>query len=107
MAVAFNFNTDMQVHNTTVPMTKSGATEDPWPGIQLKVKYGNNESLTTIVYNEKMTAGLDPGYDVGQYSSRPDVEIYTALAEKANGVNFARQALPLADADKNICTGGH
>ncbi len=28
-----------------------------------------------------MTAGLDPGYDVGLMSTGPDVEIYTALAK--------------------------
>jgi hypothetical protein len=84
----------MQLHNTTLALTK-GKGEDPWPGLQLKVKYGNNEGFTTIVYNEKMTAGLDPGYDVGQFSAGPDVEIYTALAAESTGVNFARQALPV------------
>ena len=74
--------------------------------MQLKVKYGNNENLTTIVYNSEMTAGLDPGYDVGQFSAGPDVEIYTTLAAKDNSVNFARQALPVIDCDKNIVAVG-
>ena len=52
------------------------------------------------------TAGLDPGYDVGQLSTNPDVEIYTTLAAKDNSVNFARQALPLTDCDKNIIPVG-
>ena len=74
--------------------------------MQLKVKYGNKESLTTIVYNSEMTTGLDPGYDVGQFSTGPEVEIYTSLVEKDNSVNFARQALPMTDCDKNIVPVG-
>ena len=83
-------------------LLKSATAEDPWPGLQLKVKYSSNESLTTIVYNSEMTAGLDPGYDVGQFSAGSDVEIYTTLAAKDNNVNFARQALPVSGADTII-----
>jgi hypothetical protein len=113
--IGFNFTSGMQVHNTTVSMTKSGEAdlmtkvvdaEDPWPGLQLKVKYGDNEGLTTIVYNENMTAGLDPGYDVGQYSAGPEVEIYTSLVSGSNGVNFARQALPVKGCENNIVPVG-
>ncbi|MCX6334672.1 MAG: M28 family peptidase [Bacteroidia bacterium] len=95
--VTFNFTSAMQTHNTSVPMTKSARI--PWPGVQLKVKYGNNESSTLLIYNEEMSTGLDPGYDVGLLSACPDVEIYTTLALKDNSVNFARQALPLAGID--------
>lgn len=104
--VVFNFTSAMQVHNAIVPMLKSASTEEPWPGLELKVKYGNNENFTTIVFNSEMNAGLDPGYDVGQMSSGPDVEIYTSLVLKDNSVNFARQALPLTDHDKNIIPVG-
>lgn len=104
--VVFNFTSAMQVHNAIVPMLKSTNTEESWPGLQLKVKYGSNESLTTIVYNSEMNAGLDPGYDVGQMSSRPDVEIYTSLVLKDNSVNFARQALPMTECDKIIVPVG-
>ncbi len=104
--IVFNFNETMQVHNTDITLLKSAAVEEPWPGLQLKVKYGSNESITTIVYNSEMTAGLDPGYDVGQFSTGPEVEIYTALVLKENSVNFARQALPVTDCDKNIVPVG-
>jgi hypothetical protein len=103
--VSFDFSSSMQTHNTTVPMTKSVKEEDPWPGLQLKVKYGSNENLTTIVYNSEMTAGLDPGYDVGQLSAGPEVEIYTRLVMD-NEINFARQALPLGDYEENIVPVG-
>jgi len=69
-------------------------TGDPWPGLQLKVAYGNKSGVTTIVYNSQMTSGLDPGYDLGQLSTGPEVEIYTAMVEMDNGVNLTRQALP-------------
>jgi len=104
--IVFNFNSTMQVHNTAVTLLKSAAVEEPWPGLQLKVKFGSNESMTTVVYNNEMTAGLDPGYDVGQFSAGPDVEIYTALLSKENDVHFVRQALPLIDSDKNVVSVG-
>ena len=101
--VTFNFTPAMQTHNTAVPMTKSAIAEnDSWPGLQLKVEYGDKDNFTLIVYNENMNTGLDPGYDVGQLSTGPDVEIYTTLAAKDSSVNFARQALPISGADTII-----
>jgi hypothetical protein len=47
-----------------------------------------------------LTAGLDPGYDIGLMSAGADIEIYTALALQDNGVNFTRQALPISGADQ-------
>jgi hypothetical protein len=100
----FNFDKTMQVHNSTVAMTKSASIDGvtkaetrkaEWSGLQLKVKYGAKENMTTIVFNENMTRGLDPGYDVGEYSSGSGVDIYTTLVSKTNNVNFARQALPV------------
>ena len=96
----------MQVHQTGVTLLKSADAEEPWPGLQLKVKYGDKENLTTVVYNSEMTTGTDPGYDVGQLSTFPDVEIYTSLVEKDNSVNFARQALPVSGADTIIIPVG-
>ncbi len=105
--VPFSFTPEMQTHSTLTPMTKSAkAKGNPWPGLQLKVKFGEKERLTVIVYNNKMTAGLDPGYDIGQLSTGPEVEIYTLLAGKDNSVNFAQQALPLTDLSRNIVPVG-
>ena len=102
----FDFSAEMQTHNTGIEFLKSGYVEDPWPGIQLKVRFGDKENMTTIVYNNAMTVGLDPGYDVGQLSTAPAVEIYTVLAEKDQGVNLARQALPVTGADKTVIPVG-
>ena len=104
--VSFSFTSAMQRHATSVPMTKSAKTDNAWPGLQLKLKYGEKETSTLIVYNDKMTAGLDPGYDIGLFSSGSDVEVYTTLAAKDNSVNFTRQALPLKDCDNNVIPVG-
>ena len=96
----------MQIHDAAVPMLKSAEADNRWPGLQLKVKYGDKENSTLIVYNENMTAGLDAGYDVGQLSNNPDVEVYTSLVSKDNSVNFARQALPVFGVEKIIVPVG-
>lgn len=98
--VQFDFTSAMQTHSPGTVMLKSSGSEEPWPGFQLKVSYGQMERSTTVVYNDNMTAGLDPGYDVGQLSTYPDVEIYTVMTENDQGVNLARQALPVSEAGK-------
>ena len=45
-----------------------------------------------------MTAGLDPGYDIGLLSSGADLEIYTLLTSGGNDFSFTRQALPVEGA---------
>lgn len=93
----FTFTRDMQVHDVEVPMLKSAKNDERWPGLKLSLKSGSEERSTLIVYGENMTAGLDPGYDVGNYAGYSEIEIYSVLTGKDNGVNFARQALPVSD----------
>jgi len=95
----FSFTRAMQDHSTSTAMLKSGAVDDRWPGLQLKVAHHGGEVITTVVYNENMTAGVDPGYDVGLFKSGQDIEIYTTLALSDNGLNYTRQALPSGGAD--------
>lgn len=105
--VSFTFSSGMQNHNgRVIPILKSKSEEKAWPGLQLRVKFGEKQSSTLIVYNSEMTAGLDPGFDIGQLSAGPEVEIYTSLVEKDNSVNFAQQALPMTDFNKNIIPVG-
>lgn len=112
--VPFVFSSAMQVHNTSTPLTKSAATDmAPWPGIVLKAVTGGVESSTLVVYNDAMTPGLDPGFDVGIYSSGNVIELYSSLAADDEGAGFARQALPISGADTlavpvglNLVTGG-
>jgi hypothetical protein len=110
--IVYNFTSSMRVLSSSTTFAKSGGSaksvnaEDPWPGLQLKVKHGDFENLTTIVYNDTMTADLDPGYDVGQYSIGPEVEIYTNLPVGDNLNNMTRQALPVTNCDKYIIPVG-
>jgi hypothetical protein len=97
-------NWSMQEHNTTTPL-KSAFIDNNWPGLLLKARYGEKVSSTLIAFNEKMTPGLDPGYDVGLFSTDQDVLLYTKLITD-NGVNFARQTLPLPGSDKFIIPVG-
>jgi len=105
--VTFTFTQSMQRHGHMYHyLLKSASVREPWPGLKLQVKFGDRMSSTVVVYNDSMNIGLDEGYDVGQFSSNPDVEIYTSLVQMDNSVNFARQALPLIDFDKNVIPVG-
>ncbi len=104
--ITFSFTPEMRVHNTDVPILKSSQKDQQWPGILLKVSSDTGESMTTVVFNDEMTVGLDPGYDVGQYGADSDVELYTSLVLADNQVHFARQALPVAGAVQNVIPVG-
>jgi len=98
-ASQFTFTRSMQGHDTDVLLLKSASASESWPGLQLNVQYGEKVSSALVVYNENMSAGLDPGYDIGLMSSGHEVDIYTTLSLADNGVNFTRQALPVTGAD--------
>ncbi len=104
--LTFHLDRGMQIHETATPLLKSAGEEIYWSGIQLKATYGKEVCFATVVYNEEMTAGLDPGYDVGLLSGAHGAEIYTALAGGDNSVNFVRQALPVVGAEKMIIPVG-
>ena len=89
------FNKDSRYHSTD-NFYKSG-NKNTWPGLELVVKSGDTRQNSTIVaFNNEMTLGLDPSYDVGKLKGNPDIALYTKLVED-NGVDFAIQALPEDD----------
>ena len=94
----FSFGRDMQAHEVSSPMTKSKNSDDRWPGVKLTAGISGSKASTLVVFNEKMTNGLDPGYDIGQLGARSDIQVYSLLL-KDNGISFARQALPLPGSD--------
>ncbi len=106
--ITFNFNSaTMQKHALPgLVLLKSGGVAESWPGIKLSASSGGKERSTLVVYGENMTVGLDAGYDVGQLSGNPEVEIYTAMTVADNSVNFARQALPLSEAGELVVPVG-
>ncbi len=89
----FTFTRSMQQHAISTLLLKSSGNKERWPGLALKVSNGKIGRETVVLFNDGMTRGLDPLYDVGLMSSGSDINLYTALVED-NGVNFARQALP-------------
>lgn len=92
----FSFTPEMQLHAPALPL-KSAQTPS-WPGLRLTARIAGAESSTLVVFNEAMTAGLDPGYDIGLMSDGHDPGIFTTLV-KDNGNWFARQALPFETGD--------
>lgn len=85
---AVSFNYQMQLHQTSLAPTPL-----PWPSFQLMVTANGQESSTLIAFNDEMTHGLDPTYDVGLYKGEADLAVYTRLVED-NDHSFAVQALP-------------
>ncbi len=109
----FSFTPEMRIHNNSVPLLKSAKTGSSWPGLELKIRHNSEESSALIVWGERMSAGLDPGYDVGLMNAGSGPVIYTLLADGDNGIAFARQALPLLQATRlkvpvgiDFATGG-
>jgi hypothetical protein len=86
------FNKNMQAH-ATVGYYKN--SKETWPSVELIAKNAELFNSTSIGFNEYMSPGIDPSYDVGKMKGNPDIALYTRLAED-NGVDFAIQALPFA-----------
>lgn len=101
----FAFTPAMRTHSATTPVMKSGGSREAWPGVKLTVSDGSAVSNTTVVYDEEMTPGPDPGYDVGMFDAGADLRVYTALVED-NGINYTRQALPLSGCDSLVIPVG-
>jgi hypothetical protein len=97
----FNLTRSMQEHATADAVLKSTKSEERWPGLRIKAKLTDVVSYTTIVFNNEMTLGLDPGYDIGEMSSYPAIDIYSTLKTE-NGLNYMQQALPSSDIDSLI-----
>ena len=84
------FNKNMQAH-ATVDYFKD--SKETWPSVELIAKNAELFNATAIGFNEYMSPGIDPSYDVGKMKGNPDIALYTRLVED-NGVDFAIQALP-------------
>ena len=95
-ATPINFTTAMQAHinNSEAPFKSAKS----WPAIALDISSGQHSSSAYIAFNNYMTPGLDPTYDVGAYRGDADLMLYSKLIED-NGVNFALQCLPVNNAE--------
>ena len=84
------FDEDMQAHNGDDFYKNS---KELWPSFDLIIENDELFNATSIGFNENMTKGLDPSYDIGKLKGNPNLALYTRLVED-NGIDFAIQALP-------------
>ena len=89
-ATSVDFSHAMQLH---IPNLALKAAAISWPVIQLSATVNSQKSTTCIAFNDQMTKGLDPTYDVGMLRTNSPVSLYTRLVED-NGVPFVIQSLP-------------
>ena len=89
-ATSVNFNHDMQLH---IPNLALKAAAISWPVIQLTATVNSQKSTSYLAFNDQMTKGLDPTYDVGMLHTNAPLSVYTRLVED-NGVPFVIQSLP-------------
>jgi hypothetical protein len=95
------FNKDMQQH-AAVDFYKS---KESWPSVELVVEGNNVSNAASIGFDDAMTKGLDPSYDVGKLKGNPDIALYTRLVED-NDVDFAIQALPFTELESLVVPVG-
>jgi len=84
------FNKSMQAHSTEDYYKDE---KEQWPYFELIVENDELFNSTLIGFNDEMTTGLDPSYDIGKIKGNPNIALYTKLIDD-NGVDFAIQALP-------------
>ncbi len=83
------FNTDIRKHGTA-DYYKS---KESWPGLELRIANNEHSNSTIIAFNEDMTNGLDPSYDVVKFKGNPNLALYSHLVENT-GKDYSVQALP-------------
>lgn len=101
-ATSVDFNHNMQLH---IPNLKLKAAEITWPVIQLIATVNNQNSTAYLAFNDQMTKGLDPTYDVGMLRTNSPLSVYTHLIED-NGIPFVIQSLPGSSIETNIIPVG-
>ena len=89
-ATSVDFSHAMQLH---IPNLALKAAAISWPVIQLNATVNSQKSTAYLAFNDQMTKGLDPTYDVGMLRTNSPLSVYTRLVED-NGVPFVIQSLP-------------
>jgi hypothetical protein len=93
-----SFTKQMQVHETAASFKSATISR---PSIVLNAKASDISSSTKISFNEEMTLGLDPGYDLGILRNGHGFDIYSKLVND-NGVDFMVQTLPGKSTDSYV-----
>ena len=84
------FTPDLQIH-LQGELLKS--EELPWPKLEISIQSGNLKNSAVVTFNERMTLGMDPMYDVGKLKGNPELALFTHFPDD-NGIDLAVQALP-------------
>lgn len=87
---AFNINKSMKAHQNNVTFRSA---QTAWPAIRLQASGNNLVSTTVVAFEEHMTSGLDPSYDVAMLKGNPDFAVYSHLVSDDGG-DYAVQSLP-------------
>jgi hypothetical protein len=65
--------------------------------IELKDDLNNESDNLKLYFSDRVTKGLDPGYDAGKFFRGSNSKVYTRLVEEDEGVDLQIQALPYND----------
>jgi hypothetical protein len=65
--------------------------------IELKDNLNNESDNLKLYFSDRVTKGLDPGYDAGKFFRGSDSKVFTRLVEEDEGVDLQIQALPYND----------
>ena len=65
--------------------------------IELKDDLNNESDNLKLYFSDRVTKGLDPGYDAGKFFRGSDSKVFTRLVEEDEGVDLQIQALPYND----------
>lgn len=90
----------MSSQNKSIHYSKSSN-----PTIELTASSDGVSVITTILYRDAATLGLDPGYDVGNFNGA-SFDVYTRLVDGSSASNFTYQALPKANYESMVIPVG-
>jgi hypothetical protein len=95
---SISFNENMQTHESGDNFLKSQGDFD----ISLHVSNGALQKEAKIKYINKMSLGLDEGYDARLFNDKELFSVSTYLLDKSDDHKYAIQVLPNFDYDKMI-----
>ncbi|WP_159950723.1 T9SS type A sorting domain-containing protein [Polaribacter septentrionalilitoris] len=95
---SISFNENMQTHQLGDNFLKSQNTFN----IKLKVNNGTSGKETDIKYINKMTLGIDEGYDARLFDDKTPFSISTFILDESDNHKYAIQVLPTYNYDSMV-----
>lgn len=87
---SISFAPSMRTSQTGIAF-KSGSAD--WPACEIRASAGQQKTFTTLLFDNRMTPGLDVGFDAGAFNPGHRFFMYSRLAND-NGIDFMVQCLP-------------